>query len=384
MKRLKVAQLITRMDWGGSPDIVRILCERLNPEIYNVSLISGPTLYPSKKNRDFFEKFKDNIICVKCLKREINIFDDIRAFFSLYRLFKKEKFDIVHTHTAKAGFLGRIAAKFAGTRIVVHTPHGHNLYGYFNIFVTSFIVILEKIASLFADRIIVLTNIEKRDMLRYNIGKPQKIEVIHSGLDLNRYNKEINIKEKRAEFNIGQDNFLVGMIGRLETVKGPEYFVDASKHIAGEMPQTRFLLVGDGNLKEALISRSKQLNVADKVIFAGWRDDIPEILSILDVLVLPSLNEAVGRVLLEAGALAKPVVATDVGGIPEVVKNNETGILVPPGDSKKIAEAVIDLLKDERRRFEMGLAAKDWISTNFNENRMVSEIHSLYGSFFSI
>jgi len=385
MKKIKIAQVITRMDWGGSPDIVRILCERLDAKTYDIRLVLGPTAYSSKKTKDFFEKFKNNIFHMTHLKRRINIFEDILAFFSLYRLFRKEKFDIVHTHTAKAGFIGRIAARLAGARFVVHTPHGHNLYGYFGPLGTFLIVILEKFATLFADKIIVLTSIEKSDMVRYNICKSSHIEIIHSGLELERYNiTEINTEKKKAEFNVGVDHFLVGMISRLESVKGPGYFIDACRYIAEKLPKTRFLIVGDGTLKENLISRSKKLNIEDKVIFAGWREDITEILPILDVLVLPSLNEAVGRILLEAGISGKPVVATEVGGIPDIVKNNMTGILVPPADSEKIAEAVISLLRDEEKRFEMGRAARDWVNTNFSANRMVSEIHNLYKSLLNV
>jgi glycosyltransferase involved in cell wall biosynthesis len=346
-------------------------------------LIAGLTVYPSKKTRDFFERFKDNISYIKHLRRNISIFYDIRAFFSLYRLFKKEKFDIVHTHTAKAGFIGRIAARLAGVRAVVHTPHGHNFYGYFSPFITILVIWLEKIASLFTDKIIVLTNIEKRDMLKYNIGNPGQIEIVHSGLDLDRYNTKINVIEKKAEFAVGQDEFLVGMVGRLETVKGPEYFIEAARYIAEKIPKTKFLVVGEGSLKDIMIKRSIQLNIDDKIIFVGWHEDIPEILSILDVLVLPSLNEAVGRVLLEAGASGKPVVATDVGGIPDIIKNNETGILVPPADSRKIAEAVISLLKDKQKRFEMGHAAKNWVNTKFSVDNMVGEVHNLYKSLSS-
>ena len=385
MKKIKIAQVITRMDWGGSPDIVRILCKRLDPELYDVRLITGLTVYPSLKTRNFFEGFKNNIFYIKYLRRNVNIFYDMFAFCSLYMLFRRERFNIVHTHTAKAGFIGRIAAKLAGTHFVVHTPHGHNLYGYFSFFGTLLVVILEKIASLFADKIIALTDIEKDDMVRYNICKPRKIVVVTSGIDLEKYNKtEVNAKEKRTEFNVGVDDFLVGMIGRLEKVKGPEYFIEAAKYIAERIPQTKFLIVGDGSLKEALITRSKQLNIDNKVIFAGWQEDVPEILSILDVLVLPSLNEAIGRVILEAGASGKPVVATEVGGIPDIIKNNETGILVPPGDSKKIAEAVISLLEDKQKRFEMGRAAKDWVNNQFSVDNMVREVHNLYKSLLNI
>jgi len=384
-RKIKIALVITRMDRGGAPDIVKSLFDYLNMREYESILISGPTIIPTKDIKNFMDKNRNNIVIIPDLKRNPNLINDTLAFIKLFLLFRKERFDIVHTHTAKAGFIGRIAAKLAGIRLIIHTPHGHNLYGYFNFWFTQSIIILERIASLFTDKIIALTNIEKTDMIRYNICKPSKIAVIRSGINLDIYDKiKVDIEQKKAEFDAARDDFLVGMIGRLDVVKGPEYFIEASKYIAEKLPQTRFLIVGDGSLREKLISRSRQLDLEEKIAFLGWREDTAEILSILDVLVLTSLNEAVGRVLLEAGASAKPVVATNVGGIPEILKDNETGILVSAGDSRKIANAVINLLKDEKKRFEMGQAAKDWINVNFNEKRMVVEIHNLYKSLLNI
>ena len=170
----------------------------------------------------------------------------------------------------------------------------------------------------------------------------------------------------------------MGMIGRLESIKGFEYFIDSAAIISRQIPQARFLIVGEGSLHDKLAQRAKDLNIGEKVFFVGWREDIPEILSILDVLALASLNEAVGRVILEAGAVGKPSVATEVGGVPEIIKNNETGILVPPRDPEAMAQAVIALLKDETKRGEMGRAAKEWVRNNFNDKSMVGKLDEIY------
>ena len=379
MPRVKIAQVITRLDWSGSPDIIRTICSRLDPEEYDITLITGPTLHFSEKTKEFLNDFKGRVETVSCLKREINIPEDLSALVKLYRLFRRGKFDMVHTHTAKAGFIGRLAARMAGVPVVIHTPHGHNFYGYFNSLKSGFIIMLERIAAFFADRIVVFTDLEKRDMIKYKICGASRIDVITSGIDPAGFdNLKVDAKAKRAQFGIGGDDFIVGMISRLETVKGPEYFIESAKFIAAELPMTKFLVVGDGALKESLMARAARLNIADKIKFAGWREDIPEILSILDVMVLPSLNEAVGRVLLEAGLSAKPVVATDVGGIPAVLKNGKTGILVPPMDAGEIAEAVISLLKDAKKRDSMGRAAKAWVRGHFGESEMMSQLQKIY------
>ena len=222
-KKIKIAQVITRLDWSGAPDIIEILCRRLDPSIYDVTLIYGRTLYPSEKTSEFLKSFKGKVTIIPYLKRDVSIFEDIAALIKLYIIFLRERFDIVHTHTAKAGFIGRIAAKIAGTAFVTHTPHGHDFYGYFSSLGSRLVVILEKIAALFADRIIVLTAIEKTDMLKYRICPADKIEIVHSGIDFLIFERvNVDVMKKKAGLNIAAGDFVVGMIGRLEAIKGFE------------------------------------------------------------------------------------------------------------------------------------------------------------------
>ncbi|MBN1871182.1 MAG: glycosyltransferase family 4 protein [Candidatus Omnitrophica bacterium] len=385
MKKIKLAQVITRMDWGGSSDIVRILCERLDPNVYDITLICGPTENPSDRTKRFFESYKNKIITLRRLKRNINIYGDVRSLFDLYKIFKREHFDIVHTHTAKSGFTGRIAAKMAGVQVVIHTPHGNNFYGYLNSLWTPAVILLERFASRFSDKLIVLTNIERQDLIRYNICKSELIEIVHSGIEIENFSDlSVDPKEKRRIYGIDAECTLVGMVARLERVKGPHYFIEAAKIINEELPDVKFLVTGDGSLKGELVDYSKKLNLDRKIVFTGWTNDIPGVLSMLDLLVVPSLNEAVGRTILEAGVLSKAVVATSVGGIPDVIRDGETGILVPPEDPRKIAEAVVDLLRDNRKAREIGRNAREWVQGHYNVDTMIKEIHNQYMSFYSI
>ena len=379
MRRIKIAQVITRLDWGGSPDIVRIMCAHLDPRNYDITLVTGPTKYPTAKTSEFLKSFKGKVIEIPHLKREVNPFDDIPAFFELYNLFRRERFDIVHTHTTKAGILGRIAARLARCRVTVHTPHGHIFYGYFSPAATGAIVAAESFATLFTDKIIALTQLEKRDMIKFGVARADKIEVIYQGLELEKYALAAPCRAlTRKSFNIEDDELVVGMVGRLEPVKGADYFVEAAKLISPAAPKVKFIMAGDGSLREKLEARVKMSGLMPKFIFAGWREDIPEILSMLDVLVLPSLNEAVGMAALEAGAAGVPVVATNVGGIPEVVKDNETGILVGPGDPQALAEAINALLKDPEKRRELSERGKAWVRGRFEAAEMTHRISELY------
>jgi glycosyltransferase involved in cell wall biosynthesis len=367
------------MDRGGAPDIVKSLFRHLKISGYEVNLISGPTIDPSRDTLNFLKEYKDSLILVHELRRNPNLISDLAAFIRLFFIFMGNKFDIVHTHTAKAGFIARITAKLAGIKIVLHTPHGNNLYGYFSNWFRPIVVMLERIASFFSDKIIVLTQLEKRDLLKFHICPQEKIEVVHSGIKLEEFAYEkVDIEAKKQELKISAEDFVVGAVMRLETVKGPGYFLEAAKLIAEKLPHSRFLVVGDGPLRESLLLRNRELGLKDKVKFLGWREDVSELLSILDVLVLPSLNEAVGRVILEAGACCRPAVATRVGGIPEVIHDGLTGILVLPAQPEKIAEAVTKLLNDEEIRHKMGQAAREWVRANFSEAKMVEGFMKIY------
>ncbi|RJR21267.1 MAG: glycosyltransferase family 1 protein [Nitrospiraceae bacterium] len=381
MKKIKIAQVITRLDWGGSPDIIRLVCKSLDPDRFDITLITGPSKNPSSMTENFLTEFKNRVITVPQLQRDVKPLDDIIALFRLYRLFRKEKFDIVHTHTAKAGALGRIAARLAGRAGVIHTSHGHNFYGYFGPAKSKLVIMAERFLTHFTDRITALTDLEKKDLSSYNVARPEKVDIINSGLELELYrNVKADKNGRRDKLGIKSGSVLVGMVGRLEQIKGPGYFIEAAVSVAEKCPQAEFLVVGEGSLRYKLESRCRELKISDRVTFTGWREDIPEILPGLDILVLPSLNEAVGRTLIEAGACGIPVVATKVGGIPEIVKDMETGILVPPGDADGLARALISLIEDNDKRQRMGEMARFWADDKFSASRMVASFSDLYES----
>lgn len=379
MKKIKVAEIITRMDWAGSPDIIRIICGSLSADKYDIKLITGRTAYPSAGTKEFLEKFKKNVIVVPFLRRDINPFFDALALFSLYRILARERFDIIHTHTAKAGALGRLAAHLAGNRHIIHMPHGHNFYGYFNPVMSGLVIMAERALSNITDKFLLLSELEKDDMARFGVAKGEKVKIVLSGIDLKIKDsgpKDASLKKKEFGFVTGQK--IVGMVSRLEPVKGPEYFIEAAVKVAKKIDSARFLVVGEGSLRKKLEDKAESAGIGGKIVFTGWRDDVLDIISFMDILVQPSLNEAIGRVLLEAQGLGVPVIATRVGGIPAVVRGNITGILVPSKDPDKLALAVCGLLEDDERRTGMSKAAREWIDEKFSSKKMAGEIDSLY------
>lgn len=387
MKKPRILHIITRLDRGGSPENTLLTLIGL-ADRFDFTLVYGLTQdFP----RELFNLAKEKgvrFIYLPCLVRGISPVNDLKAFFSLFSLIKKEKFDIIHTHTSKAGILGRLAAKMAGSRnyypILVHTPHGHIFYGYYGIVLSKLFLIFERWAVNFTDKIITLTEKGIDEHLQLGVGKDRsKFVAIPSGVDLNKIaDFKIDPAAKREELGIPENIRLVGSAGRLEPVKGYKYFVEASKKVKESVPDCLFLLIGDGSLREELQRQIESLNLQQSFRILGWRDDINEIISFLDIFVLSSLNEGMGRVLVEAMAMGKPVVATNVGGIPSVVVDGETGILVPPRNPEALTEAIISLLRNPEKMKKMGEAGKERAKF-FSVEVMIEKTEKLYEELLS-
>jgi glycosyltransferase involved in cell wall biosynthesis len=284
----------------------------------------------------------------------------------------------VHTHSSKAGILGRIAAKIVGVPHIIHTPHGHVFYGHFGFLASKIFLWVEKVFSKLTDRIVALTDGEKNDYINLSVCSPDKLLKIHSGVDLKQFMQPNgNLAEKRRSLGLEQKEAVIGFVGWLIPIKGPEYLLKAMDYIWPEHPETSLVMVGKGDLDVDLRAEALRKNVNGKVKFLGWREDINELMPVFDMLVLPSLNEGMGRVLVEAMAAGKPVVASRVGGIPDLVRHGETGYLVPPADEKALADGIKKLLDDPERAWEMGQQGKEYCQ-QFSLEAMIAKLDDLY------
>jgi glycosyltransferase involved in cell wall biosynthesis len=323
------------------------------------------------------EKSKQNNIefCyVKNLVRQINPIKDIIAFIHLLLIILEQKPDIVHTHTSKAGILGRWAGwlynLFRKNKAeIIHSTHGHVFYGYHNRFVSSLFVLAEQITSIVTDKLVVLTENEINDHKKFCIDMKNKFVVIHSGVEASPVTPD-KIKLIKTELRIAEDDFVVGSVGRLDLIKGYKYFIDAVYDVTKQLSaaKVKFLIVGDGTEKKSLELRVEKLGIKNKFMFAGWRNDVEQLISVMDVYVQPSLNEGMGKTLVLAQNAGVPVIATNVQGIPSVVKDNETGILVPAKQPKLMAEKIIKLLGDKELRVRLGSAGKKWVTSVVDES----------------
>jgi glycosyltransferase involved in cell wall biosynthesis len=393
-KKYKIIHLITRLDKGGSAENTLLTVLGIDKKKYEVVLAKGPT-YESRMSKEehasVIADLKEaqlkgvKIVNIRFLLRRINPVYDLLALFSLYTLLIKERPTIVHTHTSKAGLLGTLAAKMAGIPILIHTPHGHVLWDYFGPLKTKIFIFLERLTSKITGKIVALTNREKEDYLMFRIAKEDRFVVIFSGVKLNKF-KESLFGEKqnfKKELGIPENSSIVGTVGRLVPVKGPESLIKAAKYIISKYPDTFFIFTGDGYLRQDLENKAFKMGIKENIIFLGWRDDAAKIMSAYDVFVLPSLNEGMGRVLVEAMALGKPIVASNIGGIPDLVTHGKNGFLVAPKNPEELAKYIQLLLEDKEKREKMGLAGKE-MALNFSAENMVEKIEELYGELLKV
>jgi glycosyltransferase involved in cell wall biosynthesis len=318
------------------------------------------------------------VIPLSSLVRRIDPVQDFQAFLCLFRLIRREKPTIVHTHTSKAGFLGRWAAKLVGVPFIVHTPHGHVFYGHFGAWAVKIFFLIEKITNLITDRIIALTEGERKDYIDFSVSRSEKITTIHSGVEIERYlTSHVNIEEKKISLGLIPKGQVVGTIGWLLPVKGPMLLLKAMESVWQNRSDVELVFVGKGGLKSDLTAQAIEMGVLGRVKFLGWRNDIHEILPVFDLFVLPSLNEGMGRVIVEAMASGKPVVASNVGGIPDLIKDKKNGLLVKPGDEEALANAVLVLLNDPEKARRMGKRGRNRCR-DFSLDAMLQKIDMLY------
>lgn len=382
VKPIKVLHIITRLILGGAQENTILTVEGLGKERgYEVALATGPPLGPEGSLVEEAERKGINLIMIPEMRREVNPWRDLITFIKLYRLIKQGSYDIVHTHSSKAGILGRLAARLAGTKVIVHTIHGLPFHEYQKRGINYFYIFCERLAALFTDKIITVAEVMTRKALAARLAPREKFMTIYSGMELDKFlEPEVKAADKRKEMQIEPDVPVVGKIARLFPLKGHKYLLEAAAEVAWVYPQVKFLLVGDGILRENLEKQAENLRIKEKVIFTGLvpQEEIPQLLAIMDIVVHTSLREGLARVLPQALARGRPVISFDIDGASEVVREGKTGHLVPAEDSKRLAEAIIDLLVNKEKAKKMGEAGKRLIDPVFRAEVMVDKIAELY------
>jgi glycosyltransferase involved in cell wall biosynthesis len=313
------------------------------------------------------------------LGREIAFKSDTVTLFKLYQLMRRERPDIVHTHLAKAGFIGRIAARLAGVPVVLHSSHGHIFHGYFSPRKTRVFLMMERFGGSLSTRIVTSSDRLRDEIANFGITKKKRIEVIPYGFELNAFASQPRaVGQFRRSLNVPQGIKLIGAIGRLVPIKNVPLLLDAVLIARQSYEEIYLVIVGGGELRAELETRVQEMGLSEAVFFAGWQPDLLNVYADLDAVVLSSDNEGTPVVLIEAMAAGCPVVATHVGGVPDIITDGETGRIVPPRDPEALASALLAVFRESEKTNRMAVLARQRVLERHQPGRIVANVDRLY------
>jgi len=372
--RKKILQIITLSDWGGAQRVVFDLADNLNKDLFEVDVACslGGLLVEKLMARNI------KVHEVKNLVRRLSVVNDIKAFFALKKIIKKGKYDIIHCHSSKAGFLGRAAGKAAGVKNIYYTVHSWSFYNKDEFgFLEKVFWAMEKASSIGCKKIVCVSNRVMGDGVRQKIAKPKKFLLIHNGIDFNVENKR---EEIRKAYNIKSKEVVVAMVARLAKPKDPLLFLQLAKEVLKTEPLAKFLLVGSGPMSQQCHDFVKKENLEEKVLLLGEKTptETRELFFAFDIFVLLSHFEGLPITVLEAMFSFLPVVASNVGGISEAIEKEKGGFLVSNNYFGEIKEATTYLIKNSQIRKEMGQYNLQKAKNNFTLDKMVKAHEKLY------
>ncbi|MDR2437560.1 MAG: glycosyltransferase family 4 protein [Endomicrobium sp.] len=370
---IRICYIITKLELGGAQKTALHIAENINKNIFESFVIAGKggILY------DEAEK-KIKLYCIKDFVRNISPLRDLKSLFKIYSILKTEKPDIVHTHSSKAGIIGRIAARLAGVKIIIHTIHGYGFNETQKLFIKMFYIFLEKICALFSDKLIVVTKEDIKKGVYYKIAKENKFVLIRAGIDTAFYKSFIQSPNFRQTLGIGTNIKIIITIGPFKPQKNLKDFIKAASSVVSRFKDIMFLIVGDGPQRKELEILIEKSNLKNKILMLGWRTDIAEILKASDIFVLTSLWEGLPCSIIEAMCCAKPVVANSVDGVKEIVVDGKTGFLVEPNNYIKTAEKITYLLNDQIALKILGEKAYNSIGQEYDINYNLKQHEELY------
>jgi len=374
---IRVMRIITRMNVGGPAVQVSGLMRDLNYNEFDHRLYTG---FCETDEADYLDSVATDVkaIRIEGLGRRVSLRGDIRAFLSLVRAIREFKPHIIHTHTAKAGFLGRIASLVSLQKSDrVHTFHGHLLNGYFGPFKRMLVVIAEKFLASTTQQLLAVGDRVRQDLLEAGIGSKEKFGLMPPGLAIANLPSK---SEAQAFFELNNERLQCAFIGRITQIKRPDRFLDVVSEIKKRDISLDFFIAGDGELLETCRERIKRQDLSVKVL--GWQSNIEKVLSAADMVLLTSDNEGTPLSLIQAGMSALPVVTTNVGSVPEIVINHVTGIITEL-DVQDIADALEKLVNNEVLRRQLGIAAQEFTLANFGVERLVHDHEVLYKGLLS-
>ena len=363
-KKLKIMQITHDLAIGGLQQVVLNLCKAINKDRFDVSVLCLRDL------GEFVPEVEKLGIPVHYIQQPEKG-TDYFSFLKVAQILRDEKIDIIHTHNTQPLLDGTIGALLSSVKTIIHTDHARAFPD------KKRYMIAERIVSILVDKMVGVSDDTVNNLHKYEGIPRKKLTVIHNGIDIDRYNIQIDSEKKRTEFGITNKGPIIGMVGRLSAEKGIKYLIRAMPDVIKTIPNVNLLIVGDGDEIKDLVNEASKLEISNNVKFLGSRMDIPEILNLMDIFVLPSLREGLPMVLLEAMAAGCAIIASNVGGVPTIIEKNKNGILVPAANPNMLSEVIINLISDEAKRHSFIKISKS-VANKFSIDQMFREYEKLY------
>ncbi|GAB4032763.1 MAG: glycosyltransferase family 4 protein [Elusimicrobiota bacterium] len=373
--KLKILHIITMLELGGAQGNTVYTVRNLDREKFSTVLAFGPG--GILDDEVFKDSQIDYRICRK-LKREISFLEDLGAFFEILSIIRKEKPDIVHTHSSKAGILGRWAARFAGVKVIIHTYHGFGFHDRQNFFVKNFYILLEKISSSFCAALIFVSRANMETARLSEIGRPSRYRLIRSGVKLDKYRLAQKDKKILESLPLKKSRLHVVTLGNLKAQKNPEDFIKTAKLVISKNSEISFLYLGGGERLEEFRSLVKKCEISENCFFTGWVKNPEKYLSACDIFILTSLWEGLPRSLVEAMSCGLAPVCYRTDGVTDILKDGENGFLVDQKDAVSMAARILRLAEDSNLLSSISAAAKSCDLTEFDIDKMVRKQEDLY------
>jgi glycosyltransferase involved in cell wall biosynthesis len=376
---IKVLHPITRLIVGGAQENTLYTAQYLNPERYAVHVLTGPQ---TGSEGSLLDEASDRGIKVNILPelvREISLRKDTIALKKMIHLLRDEHYTIVHTHSSKAGILGRLAAHRSSTPIILHTVHGWSFHDHMHPILRLMYILLERLAYRYCDALIFVSKKDIDQGISTKIVTKDNFHLIRSAIPIDIFNPGLYLKSAmRRQLNIPQDVPVLGNIGRFSVQKDPLSWIRVAALVNSVLPDCRFLLVGDGPLRHQVEDEVTKLGLSQRIILTGLRRDIPELLSTMDVFLITSLWEGLPRVIPQSLAMEIPVVSNQVDGINETIIDGKTGFLAEPGDYQSLANQCLRILHEPILRQSLGAQGRALVLNEFSLDRMIAQIEKIY------
>jgi glycosyltransferase involved in cell wall biosynthesis len=385
---MKIVRIIARLNVGGPAIHVVLTNHGLERRGHDCALVVGPVPNTEGSMEYYAEEWGVPFVRVPELVRPLSPWKDLVALWKVYRILRQEKPDVVHTHTAKAGTVGRTAALLAGVPVIVHTFHGNIFDGYFSPAKTRLFLAIERFLARFTDRVIAVSKSQREELItKYKIAPPEKFQIVRLGIDLEAL-RAVSREDTHSLRGDDSRPLVIGWVGRFVEVKDPLFFVGVAHALKSSGAHAQFMMVGDGPLRPGVEKRIAELGLQQDVTLAGWQRNMADVYAQIDLMTLTSHNEGTPVAMIESMATGRPFVALNVGGMPDLMAGKpqeregfdvfENGIMVYPRDVATFARAVNMLLQDAPLRALMGRAGTEFAQERFSKERLVDDLEALY------